>query len=55
MKSDKELAVEFASSYISAWFSRDIATLKPLDGKMIADLITESYNAIHSLSAEEEK
>ncbi len=54
MKSDKELAVEFASSYISAWFSRDITTLKPMDGKMISDLITESYNAIHSLPSEED-
>jgi len=51
-KTDKELAVEFASAYISAWFSRpDIR--KPMDGLMMKDLIEESYNIIHGLEAEE--
>lgn len=47
-KTDKELAVDFASAYVSAWFSRpDIK--KPMDGVMIKALIEESYSAIHAL------
>ena len=48
-KTDKELAVEFASAYVSAWFSRDASQLTPMDGRMVNDLIREAYNAIHSL------
>lgn len=47
-KTDKELAVDFASAYVSAWFSRpDIK--KPMDGVMIKALIEESYSVIHAL------
>ena len=47
MKSDKELAVEVVCAYISVWFQK--SGVKPLDGATIHALITESYNAIHSL------
>lgn len=40
-KTDKELAVEFASAYVTAWFSR-AATVKPLDGDTLKELIEES-------------
>lgn len=49
VKTDKELAVEFASAYVSAWFSRDISQMKPMDGQMIKSLIQEAYDAIHAL------
>ena len=49
-KTDKELAVELVSAYISAWFSRE-NVLRPLDGVTIAGLVKDTYDAIHSLSA----
>lgn len=52
-KSDKELAVEFASTYVSTWFSRE-GPLRSMDSKMIHDLIKEAYDAIHSLPAKED-
>lgn len=48
MKTDKELAVELAISYIRAWFSRENA-LKGLNGEELKSLITDAYFAIHSL------
>lgn len=51
-KTDKELAVEFASAYISTWFTRpDIR--KPMDGLMMKDLIEGAYSIIHGLDAKE--
>jgi hypothetical protein len=48
MKSDKELAVELAEAYISAWFART-QTIKPLDGVDLRNLVNDAYTAIHSL------
>ncbi|RPF49111.1 hypothetical protein EDD70_1949 [Hydrogenoanaerobacterium saccharovorans] len=49
LQSDKELAVQFASAYVSAWFSKT-NVVQPMNGPMIKNIITESYNAIHALS-----
>lgn len=51
-KTDKELAVELASAYISTWFSREDVK-KPMDGFMLKDLIENAYKIIHGLKAEE--
>lgn len=50
MKTDKELAVEVVSAYISAWFSRSQESIRPLDGDTLETLIKDAYNAIHSLT-----
>lgn len=47
-KTDKELAVDFASAYVSTWFSRPDVK-KPMDGMMIKTLIEETYNVIQAL------
>ncbi|WP_312644745.1 hypothetical protein [Hydrogenoanaerobacterium sp.] len=49
LKSDKELAVEFACAYVSAWFSKTNIE-HPINGPMIKNIITDSFNAIHALS-----
>ncbi len=48
-KSDKEPAVELVCTYISAWFSHNAQT-KPLDGKTIQALLSDTYSALRSLS-----
>jgi hypothetical protein len=52
MKTDKELAVELASSYISAWFSRPDSRMQPLSGETIQTLLHDCYHAIQSLDEE---
>lgn len=47
-KTDKEMAVELVSSYVSAWFSRE-NVLRPLDSATISGLVKDAYDAIHSL------
>lgn len=47
-KTDKEMAVELVSAYISAWFSNE-NVVRPLDGATMSGLIKDAYNAIHSL------
>lgn len=47
-KTDKELAVELASAYIRAWFSRQ-EPKKPLDGETLAALVKDAYDAVHAL------
>lgn len=46
-KTDKELAVEFAQSYVQAWFTN--LNRAPLDGKAIQALIQNAYQTIHNL------
>lgn len=52
MKTDKELAVELASSYISAWLSRPDTRMQPLSGETIQTLLHDCYHAIQSLDNE---
>lgn len=47
-KTDKELAVDLACAYISAWFSHS-SVLKPLDGENLAAIVKDAYDAVHSL------
>lgn len=49
-KTDKELAVELASAYIKAWFSRP-EVKKPLDGENLAALVKDAYDAVRALPA----
>ena len=53
-KTDKELAVDIANAYITAWFSRpDVKT--PLDKATIDAIVSASYSAVHSLPADDPK
>lgn len=52
MKTDKELAVELASSYISAWFSRPDARMQPLSGETVQTLLRDCYLAVQSLGGD---
>lgn len=49
-KTDKELAVELVSAYLSGWFSRPAPqSIKPLDGETLAALIRDAYSALKQL------
>lgn len=48
MKSDKELAVEFAQAYIQSWLS--VEGRRGFSADQIHDLIVNAYNTIHNLS-----
>lgn len=53
-KTDKELAVDIANAYISAWFSRtDVKA--PLDPATIKSIVSSSYSAVHSLPIDDPK
>lgn len=55
-KTDKELAVELVSAYLSGWFSRPSQTpIKPLDGNMLATLIHDAYFALKNLDEQTEE
>lgn len=51
-KTDKELAVELASAYISAWFSKAEQS-KPLDGALLRALVKDAYDAVSSLESQD--
>lgn len=46
-KTDKELAVEFAQTFVQAWLSG--SQRAPLDGKAVDAIIKNAYQSIHSL------
>lgn len=49
-KTDKELAVELACAYISAWFTRTGSHVQqPLTGQQMADIVRDAYSAVSSL------
>ena len=50
MKSDKELAVELAVAYISAWFSREVTGLKPLTGEELKSIVADAYEAVKNIT-----
>lgn len=53
-KTGKELAVDIANAYISAWFSRpDVKNA--LDAQTIKAIVSSAYSAVHSLSADDPK
>lgn len=49
MKTDKELAVELASSYISAWFSRPDSRMQPLSGETVRTIVHDCFLAVRSI------
>ena len=53
-KTDKELAVDIANAYITAWFSRpDVKSA--LDDATIKALVNSAYSAVHSLPVDDPK
>ena len=54
VQTDKELAVSIVNAYISAWFSHSSPMQKPLDSKMLSDLLRDAYAAIQSLDSDNE-
>lgn len=47
-KTDKELAVELARTYISAWVTRP-EPLTPMSQEIMDKIVLMAYNAIHNL------
>lgn len=47
-KTDKELAVELACAYISAWASRP-EPITPISQEIMSKIVLEAYNAVHDL------